>query len=167
MKKILFGAAVIAVVGLFSCKSTDSDPKAVLTSFFDALSKKDVATARKYATESSKSMLDFMELSMSKDSGKNVKNSEYDKDKVDFGEPKIEGDKATIYVKEKGKEEGTNFTLKKEKGAWKVAFDKEMMSEKMAEGMGKMKDSNPMDTISDFKNMDTSMNRMPDTTMPR
>lgn len=129
---------VIALSSLFmiSCNSTDkSDPKAVLISFFDALAKKDIAAARKLATAESKSMLDMMEMGMKMSDGKKEDDGKYDKTKMEFGDAKVEGDKATVAVKEKTSGETTNFTLKKEDGAWKVAFDKSSM---MNMGMDKM-----------------------------
>ena len=68
-------------------------------------------------------MIDMMEMGMNM--GKDSKdNDKFNKDKMEFGEPKIEGDKATVSVKEKGTEDTQNFILKKEDGSWKVAFDK-------------------------------------------
>jgi hypothetical protein len=163
MKKILFGAAVIAMAGLFSCNGAGSgDPKSVLISFFEALGKKDIAAARKLATESSKQMLDLMEMGMKSNPDKNAKDDKFDKDKMEFGEPKIDGDKATIHVKEKGTQDGTDFNLKKEGGSWKVAFDKSMMTDKINEGMDKMKDSGAMDSLNNELKNDTSLNRMMD-----
>ena len=138
MKKLLLAVAVIAAVFFVGCKGAGGDPKAVLVNFFDALGKKDIAAARKLATTDSKSMLDMMEMGMSGDK-KDAKDEKYDKDKMEFGEPKIEGDKATVVVKEKASGEQTTFTLKKESGAWKVAFDKASM---MSMGMEKMKEKN-------------------------
>ena len=63
MKKLLFAAAIIAVAFLSSCAGAAGDPKAVLGNFFEALSKKDMATARKLATDDSKAMLDLMAVS--------------------------------------------------------------------------------------------------------
>ena len=138
MKKILMGAVVITSVFFFaSCNSAGSgDPKSVLISFFDALTKKDISGARKLATAESKSMLDMMEMGM-KMGGDKKDDGKYDKEKMEFGDAKIEGDKATVAVKDKSSSETTNFTLKKEGGAWKVAFDKSSM---MNMGMDKMKD---------------------------
>lgn len=136
-----------------SCSNSGGDPKATLTAFFDALGKKDIEAARKLATTESKSMLDMMEmgLKMSKDSKDMEK---YDKTKMEFGEPKIEGDKATVAVKEKSTGETTNFTLKKENGAWKVAFDKASM---MQMGMDKMKEKG-IDSVGNNVNMDSVKN---------
>ncbi len=146
MKKFILACLVLSTAVFFSCSNSGSgNPKAVLSDFFDALSKKDIATARKFATEESKSMLDMMEMGMKMDTN-SKETDKYDKSKMEFGEPKIEGDKATIAVKEKGSGETLNFTLKKEKGDWKVAFDKASM---MSMGMEKMQEKgiNPTDSI--------------------
>ena len=137
MKKLLIGAVVLSSLFIAGCNSVDkSDPKAVLISFFDALTKKDISAARKLATTESKSMLDMMEMGM-KMGGDKKDDGKYDKEKMEFGDAKIDGDKATIAVKDKNSSETTNFTLKKESGSWKVAFDKSSM---MNMGMDKIKD---------------------------
>lgn len=146
MKRILFAALLLTPILFSSCKSGGSgDPKAVLSQFFDALKNKDIAAAKKLATEDSKQMLDLMEMGLkaqpnAKDDG------EFDKAKMEFGEPKIEGDKATVSVKKAGSDDAMNFTLKKEKGDWKVAFDKATI---MGSAMDKMKEQgmNPADSI--------------------
>ena len=80
---------------------------------------------------------------MSKDKNDTEK---FDKASMEFGEVKIEGDKATIPVKEKKSGESLNYILKKEDGTWKVAFDKASM---MNMGMEKMNEKgiNPADSI--------------------
>jgi len=139
MKKLLTAAFVCTTVFFLSCNSTDnSNPKSVLMSFFDALSKKDISGARKLATAESKSMLDVIDMGWKMGgTDKDKKEDKYDKDKMEFGEAKIEGDKATVPVKDKTSGETTNYTLKKEGGAWKVAFDKSSM---MNMGMDKVKE---------------------------
>jgi len=139
MKKILLAAVVFCTAAfLTGCNSTDSsNPKSVLISFFDALQKKDISGARKLATAESKSKLDMMEMGMKMGGDKKEDDGKYDKSKMEFGDAKIEGDKATVAVKEKTSGESTNFTLKKEGGGWKVAFDKSSM---MNMGMDKMKE---------------------------
>ncbi len=161
MKKIMFAAAIVSAVIFSSCKTGGGDPKAVLNSFFEALSKKDVAAARKLATTDSKSMLDMMEmgLKMAKDSKDAKEFDKYSKDKMEIGEAKIDGDKATVAVKDKESGESTNFSLKKESGDWKVAFDKtsvmqmgmDKAKEKgvdITEGLDKLKDINA-DSLAD------------------
>ncbi len=156
MKKLLMAAVVCTTVFLVSCNSTDtSNPKTVLMSFFDALTKKDISAARKLATAESKSMLDMMEMGM-KMGGADKKDDKYDKEKMEFGDAKIEGDKATVPVKDKTSGETTNFTLKKEGGGWKVAFDKASM---MNMGMDKAKEKG-MDTNEGIDKMKDSMDSL-------
>jgi hypothetical protein len=135
MKKLLFIAFIAATTLFVSCKSGGGDPKAVLGQFFDALSKKDMVAARKLSTTDSKQMLDLMEMGMKSDSKE--ESAKYDAGKMEFGEAKIDGDKATLPVKDKASGETMNYTLKKEGGAWKVAFDKNSI---MSMGMEKMKE---------------------------
>lgn len=135
MKNYLFLIMSVICISIASCKNETNDPQTTLSKFFDAMAKKDITAARKLCTEESKSMLDMMEMGMKMDTSKTETNK-YDKDKVEFSEAKIEGDKATINVKPKEGGESLNFYLKKEKEEWKVAFDKNSMMEM---GMDKMK----------------------------
>jgi hypothetical protein len=147
MKKIVFSLFAMASIVLFSCKSnSSSDPKAALKGFFEAMSKKDMATAKKFATEESSAMFSMMEMGMKEAAGKeNDMTKDFDMSKVEFGEPVIDGDKAKVPVKNKAENETINFRLKKEKGAWKVAFDKtsmmDMAKEKMSEKGLNLQDS--------------------------
>jgi hypothetical protein len=135
MKKILMAAAVVATV-LIGCNSGGGDPKAVLISFFEALSKKDFTAAKKLATKDSESMFSLMEMGMNMAKGKDADGlDKFDKEKMVFGDAKIDGDKATVEVKDKEKGEAVNFILKKESGSWKVAFDKASMMQMGAEKM--------------------------------
>ena len=136
-----------------------SDPKTTLSAFFEALGKKDLDGARKLATADSKSMIDMIAMGMNMSKDKDSHEMEkFDKTKMEFGDALIQGDKATVPVKDKSSGEVTNFTLKKESGAWKVAFDKSSMMEM---GMDKMKQKDPgaMDSLSnkldELKNMNT------------
>jgi Domain of unknown function (DUF4878) len=168
MKKIVFGLAMVASIVLFSCKSNSasSDPKAALKGFFEAMSKKDIAAAKKFATEESSSMFSLMEMGIKEAGGKEGDmTKDFDMSKVEFGEPIIEGDKAKVPVKNKAENETINFRLKKEKGAWKVAFDKssmmEMASEKMSEKGVNLKDSigAAMDKIGDMDSIGGEMDK--------
>lgn len=167
MKKILAAVFVFSTLYITSCNNTGGgDPKAVLTSFFDAMAKKDITEARKLATADSKSMFDLMEMGMKmKDSMNDQSLDQFDKDKMEMGEAKIEGDKATVNVKEKKSGESVNFILKKEGGAWKVAMD---MSTLMSIGMDKMKEKGMNEEGADqlkeqmekFKNMSADSLKM-------
>ncbi len=143
MKKYRLILMTLMVAILFSCNSNEGDPKAVLSQFFDAMAKKDIAKAKGLATEESKSLLDLMEVGLKMDTSSNEINK-YDQSRMEFGEPVIVGDKATVSVKEKNSGESLSFSLKKEKGSWKVAFDKASM---INMGMEKMKESGT--TVSD------------------
>ena len=103
MKKLFMAIALASSVCLITGCSSGGDPKATLSAFFDAMSKKDIAAARKLSTEDSKSMLDLMEKGLTTQQD-NAETDKYDKSKMEIGEPKIEGDKATIAVKEKREE---------------------------------------------------------------
>lgn len=156
MKKLFLAAAILSSAIMFSsCGGGAGDPKETLSAFFDAMGKKDLESARKLATADSKSMIDMMEMAMKMDKS-NKTDDDFKKENMEFGEAKIEGDKATVPVKNKKKDESVNFTLKKEEGKWKVAFDKasimQMAQDKMQEkgGMDKameeLKDVN-MDSV--------------------
>lgn len=139
MKKILITLFAFSALTISSCNNGgNTEPKAVLISFFEAISKKDIAAARKLATADSKQMLDLIEMGMKMnlDSGENKFDDHFSNEKVEYGETIIEGDKATVAVKEKTNDEIVNFVLKKENGQWKVAFDMNTMANI---GMEKMK----------------------------
>jgi hypothetical protein len=121
MKKI-FLIAIAGMILIFSgCKSGSADPKTVLIEFMTRLSERDFDGARKLATADTKIMLDRLEKGMKTNTNDLEK---FDKEKMEFGETKIEGDRAIVPVKEKESGEALNFILKKESGSWKVAFDK-------------------------------------------
>jgi hypothetical protein len=137
MKKILVAVFAFSALYMSSCKTSGGgDPKAVLTSFFDAMAKKDIAAARKLATADSKQMFDIMEMGMKMDPGvDNELKETFDRSRMEFGETKITGDKATVNAKDAKSGESVNFILKKESGSWKVAIDLETMKNIAAEKM--------------------------------
>lgn len=157
MKKIILSAAVILAFGVIGCNSNGSDPKGVLKSFIEALAKKDIEGAKKYATKDSEAMLGMIQMGMSM-APDSTKDKTYDKDNLEFGDAKIEGDKATVPVKDKKSGETTNYTLKKEGGAWKVAFDKATMTQM---GTDKMKEKG-MDMNNMGNNMDSASKMLQD-----
>lgn len=162
MKKMLLAVTVTASLLFFSCNAGGGDPKTVLIAFFDALSKKDIAGAKKLATKESESMIAMMEMGMNM--AKDVKNEDmnkFDKARMEFGETKIEGDKATVAVKDKTTGESTNFILKKESGNWKVAFDKASM---MQMGTDKMKEKG-MDSDAVMDSINSGMDKLKDMNM--
>jgi hypothetical protein len=162
MKKIILSVAVILAIGIISCKTNSSDPKGVLMSFMDALMKKDIEGAKKFATKDSEAMLGMIQMGMSM-APDSTKDKTYDKNSMEFGEAKVEGDKATIPVKDKKSGESTTYTLKKESGAWKVAFDKATMT-KMGTDKMKEKGMDPNNAMDSASKMLQQMNKMNDTT---
>ncbi|HEY8689145.1 MAG TPA: hypothetical protein VIM07_07915 [Chitinophagaceae bacterium] len=142
MKKIILSAIILLAFGVIGCNSSNgSDPKGVLMSFFEALGKKDIEGAKKFATKDSEAMLGMIQMGMSMASD-STKDKMYDKNNMEFGEAKIDGDKATVPVKEKKSGETTTYTLKKEGGAWKVAFDKATMTQMGTDKMKNMNNNN-------------------------
>ena len=133
MKRLLI--VVIGFTLMTACNNPTGggDPKVVLSQFMDALMKKDIATARKLATEESKPMFDMIETMKAKTNAEGFE--KYDKSKLTFADAIITGDNAIVPVKENESGETVNFSLKKEKGQWKVAFD---MASLMTMGMEKM-----------------------------
>jgi len=159
MKKIILSAIILLAFGVIGCNSSNgSDPKGVLMSFFEALGKKDIEGAKKFATKDSEAMLGMIQMGMSM-APDSTKDKMYDKNNMEFGDAKIDGDKATVPVKEKKSGETTNYTLKKEGGSWKVAFDKATMTQM---GTDKMKDmkNNGMDKMNE--GMDSASKMMQD-----
>ncbi len=144
MKKLFVAVFAFSAVYMNSCNSGGGDPKAVLVSFFDAMAKKDIAAARKLATADSKGMFDLMEMGMkmAENTADNKTKEQFDKSKMEFGEAKIDGDRATVNVKETKGGESINFLLKKEGGSWKVAMD---MATMMSMGAEKMKEEGMSD----------------------
>ena len=144
MKKLFVAVFAFSAVYMSSCNSSGGDPKAVLVSFFDAMAKKDIAAARKLATADSKGMFDLMEMGMkmAENTADDKTKEQFDKSKMEFGEAKIDGDRATVNVKETKGGESINFVLKKEGGSWKVAMD---MATMMSMGAEKMKEEGMSD----------------------
>ena len=142
--KIIVSVLTATILILAGCKSgAESDPKEVLTKFFDALTKKNIDEAKKYVTKDSEGMMGLVQMGMQNMGNKSNEMINYEKENIELGTAAIDGDKAIVPVKDKKSGETTDFVLRKESGAWKVAFDKstlmEMAQKKMKEhGMGRM-----------------------------
>jgi hypothetical protein len=155
MKKtfVKFLALAVIVAGMIACKGGGGDPKSVAKNFFEALKTMNIDEAAKYATKDSKSMLDLMKMGMNM-APKNMDSlkAEMSKQKIEYSDPVITGDEATLSVTVDGKEK-TDFKLKKEDGLWKVAFDKNSL---MKTGMEKMEEHGASD--SDMKEAQDALN---------
>lgn len=175
MKRLIVTTTAFFLIILAGCKSgTTGNPKEVLNKFFTALSKKDFDGAKKFATKDSEGMISTMQMAMQ--NMQNMDNSHSDKmlemiNNMKMGDAIINGDSATVTVRDNKSNESTDFLLKKENGAWKVAFDMstlmEMANKKMKEpgmnNMGKTDSSSTNNSVdSTMKNVPQSP-QMPDT----
>lgn len=159
---------------LAGCKGKDktiaNDPKAVVTAFFERMSKKDMDGAAKLATKESKATLDMMKKAIEAAEKMGVKDTSSKDDpaaefkNMEIGEVKIDGDNATVAVTNHAKGNETNqFPLKKENGEWKVDFSMGTLMKMGMDEAGKKKnedntgaDSSGVDKIfKDLMNNDT------------
>lgn len=153
MKKVtqlFLAVAALATIVIAGCKGGSSDPKAVLTAFFEKLAKKDIDGAAKYATKASKSTLDMMKkgLEMAEKMGQDAKEKDPTEEfkNLEFGDAKISGDSATVTVTKKG-EEPFDFPLVKEDGSWKVDFSMATLM-KMGKEKGEMESMEELEGVS-------------------
>jgi uncharacterized protein (DUF433 family) len=162
MKKIIVIIIAAFVVILPGCKSgSGANAKEVLNHFFEALAKRDINEAKKYATKDSEGMLSMMQMGM-----QNMNNDHANKmmemiNNMQMGDATITGDRATVPVKDKKSGETTDFLLKKESGDWKVAFDMatlmDMANKKMKEhGMNGMGNMNGEDSAQMNESLDSA-----------
>ena len=138
MKKFIISAIAASLLILAGCKSGGGgDPKIALMNFFDALAKKDFTALKKCTTKDSEGMMSMIQMGMQNMGDKENQMAKYEKENIELGTAVIDGDKATVPVTDKKSGEITDFTLKRESGDWKVAFDKstlmEMAQKKMKE----------------------------------
>lgn len=129
MTKTIKLIAAITTIAVFAVacggSMSSAGPKEVLNAFFERLAKKDIEGAAKLATKDSKAALDIMKKGIEMDDKKDAKDdkdAEEEMKNMELGEPKIEGDIASVPVKDKKKGTQFNFPMKKEDGAWKVNF---------------------------------------------
>lgn len=169
MKRIVTTLLIAAsgIMLLAGCKGKDkvaNDPKTVLVTFFERMSKKDIDGAAKLVTKESKGTMDMMKKAM--DMGEKMKDKTdtlAEKDPAEdfknmqFGEAKIDGDKATVSVSNPAKENKIiDFPLKKEDGDWKVDFSMGTLMK-----MGKDQGGNKGFQVNEYPD-DTLNNKMDD-----
>lgn len=121
MRKSIIIALIVSCFLFSGCGN--NDPKSTLRNFMSALVTKDVSRAKKYVTPESEATLQLVIAGI-----KDVKDEKFIRDSLDLGEPKIEGDRATIVVMQKGSTDKVNYVLKKVNGQWKVAFDEDTIN---------------------------------------
>jgi hypothetical protein len=135
MKRTITALLIIGFMIINGCNSESQKPEMVVASFFDALSKQDFETAKEFSTKKSESVLDMIDLATNLQ-GQKMDNSMFDKSRLQFGKPKIDGDSAIVEISIKNSKEFIALKLMKENGEWKVAFDAETL---MKIGLDKIK----------------------------
>jgi hypothetical protein len=138
--------ALLAVVVLWACGGA-SGPKAVGENFLNAMAKGDIEGAKKYATKEAQSSLDMMAAT--------AEAKKANPDKIEIGEVKEEGDKATLSYKENGTEKTLN--LVKEDGQWKAAWTKGGGMEDLGKGLEEGLEE-AVDNVEDTMEADSAAN---------
>lgn len=129
----IFGLLLITV--MIACNINNGDPKSVAKHFFEAVKATNFEEAQKYATKDSKMALQLAQMAVNfSASNKDTILAQLDKHNIEYGEPVITGNDATIGIT-LDKKDKINFNMKKEDGIWKMAFD---LSSLMKMGMGNM-----------------------------
>jgi len=147
MKRIFLFSSITLLISLAGCKSgAYKDPKTVLSNFFDAMAKKDFTEAKKYTTDDSEPMMNMAQMAMQNMNDDSSRILQYRKENIEIEDAVINGDNATVPVKDRKSGEVIDFTLKKENSQWKVSVNLptilQMARKKMKEhGMDGMIDS--------------------------
>jgi hypothetical protein len=140
---------------------SNASPKEVLVAFFEKLSKKDIDGATKLATKDSKSTMEMMKKGLDmadkmKDQIKDKEDPTEEFKNMEVGEAKINGDVATVAVRNKKKEQEVEFPLKKEDGAWKVDFSMATLMKMGMDEKNKRAGNTGDDTMSGMEGMDSA-----------
>ena len=129
--------AFAAITLLIACSSNAEDPKNVAQSFVEAFAGKDYDKAAQFATKDSKTLLDLLKSMEEMGNSMNFffsgPNGVKPEDAV-YENAVITGDKATVNISVGA--ETHSIKLKQEHGVWKVALDKDMLKETVAEEAG-------------------------------
>lgn len=120
--KLLGGALVAAVILFTACGGSGDSPKAVAQKFITALEDKKFDEASSVATDETKQAVKMIESFAS------MMPADAKKKEFEFGEEKIDGDKASVSYKEKGTDKDQTVNLVKKDGKWLVAMSKEDMT---------------------------------------
>ena len=153
MNKTILFLLTATVINMAGCKPGEySDPKTVLSRFFDAMAKKDFTEAKKYTTDDSEPMMNMAQMAMQKINDDDSQMLQYRQENIELGDAVINGDNATVPVKDKKSGEDIDFTLKKENSQWKVSINLstllQMAQKKMKEhGMDGMMNNARIDSL--------------------
>ncbi len=133
-RRVVLLLAATLLLGFTGCLP-DSGPQGVVSRFLEALAKKDMALAQSLTTPESKGMMDLIAKG-SKMAGDSRVFNGLNPAQVEIGTANIEGNTATVPVKEKKSGVTFNYKLRKVDGIWKVAFDMGSLLEMTAGSIG-------------------------------
>lgn len=127
ISNMCFALAVLVLVVSACSLLGGSSPTATFKKFFEASKKKDVAGIRKTLSKGSLEMFDKVAKEQNKTTDDMLK--DVDKDSKSEAMPetrneKIDGDTATLEVKNEKTGKWDSLPFVKEDGEWKIAFDK-------------------------------------------
>jgi hypothetical protein len=121
LKKFVLPVLLLLVLIFNGCISggVDKDPKNVVSYFFDALSTKNFYKAKSYTTGDSEGMMNMAQLVM-----QNIPDRSqhlfFGTNNLVLGDAVINGDYATVPVKNKNSDKTVDFSLHKINGKWRV-----------------------------------------------
>lgn len=122
-------ALLITVATAAACNRVGSSPTATLNAFYEATRKKDAEGIKKTLSKGTIEMLEGFAKAQNKtldealNSGLASSTSSDAEKKPEVRNEKIEGDKATLEVKNDKTGQWESVPFVKEEGAWKIAFD--------------------------------------------
>lgn len=127
--KILF-TALLVMLALSGCKSTPA-PSAIFKAFFEAQQKKDVAGMKQMLSKTSIAMMEGSAkqqgVTLDKMIQSQLDNPSARIDKVpEMRNEKINGDSATVELRNEDANRWDTMYFVKEDGAWKIALDRTM-----------------------------------------
>jgi hypothetical protein len=126
-KSIGLGLALVIALTSFACGRFGSSPTNTLKAFYEATQKKDAEGIKKTLSKGTLEMLEGFAKAQGKSLDESLKSglaSETKDDKMpETRNEKIDGDKATVEVKNDKTNQWETVPFVKEDGSWKIAFD--------------------------------------------
>ena len=131
--------ALIAAVTVSACSLLNpSTPTATLKAFYEASKKKDATAMKKTLSKGSLDMFEKQAKEQGKSFDDLLKSDQHTPDKMpETRNEKIDGETATLEVKNDQTNKWDTLPFVKEDGEWKIAFDK--FIEDMMKGLGEPK----------------------------
>lgn len=126
-KSIALATALAIAVTSLACGRFGSSPTATLKAFYEATQKKDPEGIKKTLSKGTLEMLEGFAKAQNKTLDESLKSglaSDTNSDKMpETRNEKIDGDKATLEVKNEKTGQWESVPFVKEDGTWKIAFD--------------------------------------------